>query len=121
MRHADAKPGHLAPQQPLFPPQGALLAAQTLVSDLAVENLGSALAVGQLGQRIGEAVEGVERGSLGLGAAARLCGLGDAGGGGDAGDEGGVLDDALVALGGEEGVCCGGVWAERLLGGERVD
>lgn len=32
-----------------------------------------------------------------------------------------MLDGALVALGGEEGVVRGGVFAKRLLGGERVD
>lgn len=32
-----------------------------------------------------------------------------------------MLDGALVALGGEEGVACGGVFAKRLLGGQRVD
>lgn len=41
--------------------------------------------------------------------------------GGDAGEEGGVADEALVLLGGEEGVRCGGAGAEELLGGEGVD
>lgn len=39
----------------------------------------------------------------------------------DAGYEGGVLDETLVALGGEEIVCYGGVVAEDFLGCLRVD
>lgn len=69
------------------------------------------LALGQLGKRIGQVVE--VRGELLAGTAA--LGLGDARGG-DFGDKGRVLDDALVALGGEEGVGDGGVRAEGLGG-----
>ena len=39
----------------------------------------------------------------------------------DAGYEGGVLDETLVALGGEEIVCYGGVVAEDFLGCLRMD
>lgn len=93
------------------------------MSDLSRQDLGGALAGSQLGQRIGQAIEGVERRWL-LVAPAALEGLfGDARGRGgcDARDKGRVLDDALVALGGEEGVAGGGVFAKRLLGGEGVD
>lgn len=93
------------------------------MSNLSRQNLRGALAGGQLGQRIGQAIEGVEGRRL-LVAPAALEGLfGDTSGRGgcDAGDKGRVLDGALVALRGEEGVAGGGVFAKGLLGGERVD
>lgn len=95
--HADAEPLHLPLDDSLFPLQRAPLAPQALVLDLAGEDLPAALSVPQLGQGVGQAVERCAE-LVAWSAALGLCDSGR----GDSGDEGGALDEALVALGGEE-------------------
>lgn len=118
--HAGAEAVHLAPDDELLPLEGTPAALEAAVLDLA----GVGALVGDVGQGVGQPADvGAELVPRAAGAGAGLGYAPGVGGGvgGDAGEEGGVADEALVLLGGEEGVRGGGPGAEELLGGEGVD
>ena len=117
--HAHPKPLHFALDDLLLPLQRTRPALQAPVLHLAriVDGIGLL----QLRQRVAQAPEAgnlLPRSSGALGYSGRRVLVG---GGAHAGQEGGVLDEALVALGGEEVIGHGGVGAKELGGKEGVD
>lgn len=125
LRKTHAEALHLTSHETLLLPQRARRALQRLVPDLArgLGLAGADLVGGERGQGVGQRGEA----GRGLGLAVLLAALevlalgrGLVGGLGDAGHEGRVLDEALVALGLDEGVVDLGGGAVQFTWGEWV-